>query len=462
MFAFGTPDAFHLGAEANMDSRWWLLGAATLIFACGGVNADALDTTGSDQPDAGALSSPSQGAGQTGLPCDVSRILHNDCQSCHSAPPAFGAPMPLVTYADTQAPSKTNPAEPVWQRMKARLHDSSSPMPPTGPIPPADLATLDAWFGAGAPASNAACGGEGDAGAPPSGADPLPCPPSEQKTFLAHGSGPGGKFHVDQNGGNEFACFTWNSPFGTPTQATAFAPVIDDKRVVHHWILYATATAQPDGQFGPCNMPVDATFVAGWAPGGTGTVLPPDVGQNLEGKGGSFILQLHYWNVAGYSDANDASGVAMCTTTTLRPKAAAIVTLGTVNISIPPHTADYGTTSTCTDSAASEIHVILTSPHMHTHGASFKTDIWRGGSSTKVDTLVDVPKWDFNNQAAHQVDIVLEPGDVLHTQCHYANTGDSTITFGERTENEMCYNFLLVWPVSAITSSLGTLRYCAY
>jgi hypothetical protein len=97
---------------------------------------------------------------------------------------------------------------------------------------------------------------------------------------------------------------------------------------------------------------------------------------------------------------------------------------------------------------------------MHTHGTSFKTDIWRGGSATNVDTLVDVPNWDFNNQAGHKVDMLLEPGDVLKTQCHYANTGDATITFGERTEDEMCFNFVLVWPTSAITSVFGQVTYC--
>jgi hypothetical protein len=368
--------------------------------------------------------------------------------------------MPLVTWDDTQRPSISNPAEPVWKRMKARLHDAKSPMPPVTPLATSDLAALDAWLDAGAPRAEGTCVSRADAGPQPaSGPDALPCPRSEQRTFLAHGAGPGGKFHVDQNGGNEYACFSWRSPFGTPTEATAFAPVIDDKRVVHHWILYQTASQQPDGQFGPCNMPSDARFVAGWAPGGGNTVLPTDVGQDLQGASGSFILQLHYWNVAGYADANDASGVAFCTTTTPRPHAAAVVALGTLNISIPPHTPDYVATATCTDKATSEIHIIRTAPHMHTHGTSFKTEILRAASSA-LDTLVDVPRWDFNNQAGREVDVLLNPGDVLRTQCHYTNAGDTTITFGERTEDEMCFNFVLVWPVSAITSIFGPVTYC--
>jgi len=409
----------------------------------------------------GSSHAPGAGAGGDGLPCDVSRVLGARCQKCHASSPVAGAPMPLVTYADTQRPSKTKPDEAVWQRMKSRLHDASNPMPPDGPLDPADLAALDAWIDGGAKPGTSACGAAPDAGAPvASGPSALPCPPSEQRTFLAHGDGPGGKFHVAKDAGNEYACFTWRTPFASPTQATAFAPVIDDARVVHHWILYKTATAQPDGAFGPCSMPADAQFVSGWAPGGGNTVLPPNVGQDLRGKGDSFILQLHYWNVAGYDDANDASGVAVCTTTTPRPETAAVVTLGTLGISIPPHASDVTATATCTDKATAPLHIINAAPHMHMHGTSFRTDIWRGGDPTRSETLVDVPRWDFNSQTGHPVDMMLNPGDVLRTQCHYRNDGDTTISFGERTEDEMCFDFVTVWPVSAITSIFGPVTYC--
>jgi Copper type II ascorbate-dependent monooxygenase, C-terminal domain/Copper type II ascorbate-dependent monooxygenase, N-terminal domain len=436
--------------------------AALALFACSGANPASPEALGAPPATPNANADADGGpADSGGLPCEVARVVKDVCQTCHSNPPAAGAPMPLVSWEDTQRPSKSNPAEPVWKRMKARLHDAAHPMPPITPLAPSDLAALDAWLDAGAPRSDASCAPPPDASAPPpSGPDALPCPASDRKTFLAHGAQPGSKFQVEASAGNEFACFTWRSPFGVPTQATAFAPVIDDKRVVHHWILYQSASQQPDGQFGPCNMPTDARFVAGWAPGGGNSVLPTDVGQNLQGQTGSFILQLHYWNTAGYTDANDASGVAMCTTTTPRPHAAAVVALGTLNIAIPPHTADYTANAACTDHATSDIHIINTAPHMHTRGTAFKTEILRGGNPLAADTLVDVPNWDFNNQAGHPVDMLLHPGDVLRTQCHYANTTDTTIRFGERTEDEMCFNFVLVWPVSAITSIFGPVTYC--
>src|SRR5438552_1530350 len=38
--------------------------------------------------------------GVNGLPCAVNDVLATRCQQCHSMPPKYGAPMPLVTWAD--------------------------------------------------------------------------------------------------------------------------------------------------------------------------------------------------------------------------------------------------------------------------------------------------------------------------------------------------------------------------
>src|SRR5580692_10111133 len=61
---------------------------------------------GSGGPDATAPTA----AGASTLPCDVDTVLVGHCQQCHSNPPQYGAPMPLVTYADLQAPSHSNPS----------------------------------------------------------------------------------------------------------------------------------------------------------------------------------------------------------------------------------------------------------------------------------------------------------------------------------------------------------------
>src|SRR5215510_14875228 len=39
---------------------------------------------------------------QTGLPCDVARILSTNCLVCHGPKPLPGVPMSLVTYEDLE------------------------------------------------------------------------------------------------------------------------------------------------------------------------------------------------------------------------------------------------------------------------------------------------------------------------------------------------------------------------
>jgi hypothetical protein len=43
------------------------------------------------------------------------------------------------------------------------------------------------------------------------------------------------------------------------------------------------------------------------------------------------------------------------------------------------------------------------------------------------------------------------PGDTLRTTCTYKNATAAPIRFGERTENEMCFNFVAVYPITRVT-----------
>src|ERR1700733_12775540 len=122
---------------------------ALAVAACSSTAADPLfaaPAAPGDGLDGGATDGAAPVVTSTGLPCDVARGLETRCQKCHAATPAFGAPMPLVTYDDTQRPAKSDPAQAVWQRMKVPLHDTATPMPPDGPLAAADLAALDAWL----------------------------------------------------------------------------------------------------------------------------------------------------------------------------------------------------------------------------------------------------------------------------------------------------------------------------
>jgi hypothetical protein len=88
---------------------------------------------------------------------------------------------------------------------------------------------------------------------------------------------------------------------------------------------------------------------------------------------------------------------------------------------------------------------------MHELGTRFVTEIRRGGDSGPAETLVEVDPWDFDGQTTYPHEgVVLEPGDAIVTRCTYDNPHDYTVTYGEDTEDEMCFNFLTVYPLDAL------------
>lgn len=387
---------------------------------------------------------PSAGAG---LPCDVLDVLVDHCWTCHGPEPMFGAPMPLASLEDFLVPATSDPARTVADLVPERLHDPVSIMPPEGELPPEAMSTLEGWIAAGMPRGNEDCD-EPDTGGGGEDVDDLPCTPSH--TFTAHASGSDAGFSVPTVD-DLYMCYTFKSPFSASTQITAYAPIVDDERVLHHWIMYKTATPQTDGGAGPCSMPWDAQFLAGWAPGGDNAVLPDHVGLETAGPDEWLILQVHYNNVAGHADSVDKSGVAFCTTETPRPNLAGVLWLGSVLIQIPPGAQDHPVSGSCTTNDwSSPFHVMSTSPHMHQLGRAFTTQIQRAGGGTEY--LTNEPNFSFENQKDYPNDpeVVINPGDSLSSTCLFDNPTGQTVYFGEGTSDEMCFNFVTGYPIDQI------------
>lgn len=412
------------------------------------------DDPGDDGDDDGAMDDHSgEPADLGGIPCDVREALAAECHECHAATPSFGAPMPLASFDDLHVPSNSDATRPVHELALQRMSGSMAPMPPGGAKDPAAAATITQWLAAGAPEDPTAdCDdGDGPINEPDNtGVDDLPCEPDV--VFAAH-SPTGGKFKVPEQGAEDmYQCFAFQSPFMPSTQATAWAPIIDDERVVHHWILYkSTDPSYEHGSVFPCDLSLQlsADFVAGWAPGGENTVMPDTAGLELGGPGTTYIMQVHYNNSAYYPDAEDNSGVAFCTTDTPRANTAGILTLGTVNINVPPGATAHETTGTCGawhNSGWPQLHVLASSPHMHEFGRAFSTYVESGPMVT------DVPVFDFNQQLNYLADpgIVLNPGDTIKTTCAFDNPTDHVVSFGEATGDEMCFNFVLVYPIDQL------------
>ena len=166
------------------------------------------------------------------------------------------------------------------------------------------------------------------------------------------------------------------------------------------------------------------------------------------------MLQVHYNNAAHHADAFDRSGVAFCTTPTPRANTAGVLTLGTTSIDIPPGAQGHEETGTCgflsTIGWPGPLHVLASSPHMHGLGRAFRTELEHLGGGSEL--LTDVPVFDSQSQGMYfnEPEVVVEPGDTLRSTCVFDNPGDTPVGFGEGTSDEMCFNFVVAYPIDQL------------
>lgn len=379
----------------------------------------------------------SSGAAPTndGLSCDVRAILKKSCFACHGATPQFGAPFSLATAADLRNHGS---------QVAMRIADAQRPMPPEpNPRLSADeQAVLTQYINAGAPVSTCADS---------SGGDPLPgsTPTTPQDPnvtcykFTARASAGGPKFTVPATP-DLYECFNYSPPWGSKkVQIVSARPIIDNSQVLHHWLLYNGDTPVSDGTHSDCiGAHPAAAMLAGWAPGGAAFEAPPDVGVQV--ASGGFTLEMHYNNKVGDGQL-DASGAEVCVTDKLRPNEAAIHWLGTQNLN------KQVASGICAPSNLTDVTILASTPHMHLQGRHLTTVINRRGGGT--ETLIDKP-FDFQTQVSYKTPAVIHPGDTLTTTCTFA----TPTPFGESTNQEMCYNFVLAYPAGGLAQFFQLLR----
>jgi hypothetical protein len=66
-------------------------------------------------------------------------------------------------------------------------------------------------------------------------------------------------------------------------------------------------------------------------------------------------------------------------------------------------------------------------------------------------------RFDFEEQQAHPLKpfVQLETGDKVITTCIYDNTTDRAVSFGEDTDDEMCFNFASYYPMGALRCGIA-------
>jgi hypothetical protein len=453
------------GSEAPMSSSLGAAGAfpsapitaGTVGVSHGAAGSISVGAAGAASANPGGVTPPPPAAGSaapSATPltwCDIEPVLKSNCQLCHAAMPLYGAPMPLVTYADLMAPSKLDATKPVFKLVGERVQDTARPMPPSGqPILTADgHAKLVTWTAAGAPQGPAqVCAAPGgDVTAPPPAiipgraitddAAPWPEDCGEHYKLVASGTG-GGKYQIAA-GRQFYANVMIPAPWGTKNvQALRFRAVVDNTKVLHHYILY-----------GP-----DQSFIDGWAPGQGGITMPPTVGMQL--PNGQYRLELHYNNETGTKMEEDASGIEVCVATTPRPNVAAVHELGSMAINVPAHGMQDLVAPCKPTVAKGMVHLMEVNPHMHRTGVHAKLTLKRGSGPEMI--VHDAP-FSFDDQRKYilpedgsAADLQVMPGDSLTATCSFKNDRNTPVTFGQNTEDEMCFFYVIAWPMGQLVN----------
>jgi len=249
--------------------------------------------------------------------------------------------------------------------------------------------------------------------------------------------------------------FDYKVPYTKPMVALSTKPIINNAKVLHHWLLFHTVsdTGNDGSHVNEIGLQIGKELVSGWAPGGNPPILPAGVGMEFPKPGGFLALEFHYFNNTG-AVAQDRSGVRLCMTSKIPDKVATVTWLGTEAINIPAN--GQGTAvGTCTPAGGAQkedIHLIFVSPHMHQAGTHMKTVINRKGGGTEI--VVDKP-FAFTDQREYEATNVIHPGDTLTTTCTWQNTTGRAIGFGTSTTAEMCYDFAFAYPAHAMPNPNG-------
>jgi hypothetical protein len=431
-------------ASSSGGSGGMAVPTATTPLPMGGAPSSVPTSTGTPPAENPPPAMPPDTDGTDSEWCSVKAIIDKNCLGCHTTPPAGGAPFPLTTYDEVTAPHPTKAGSKIYERIGVRVHADKAQaeglgvMPPGKPLAAADLALIDAWVAAGAPAGDdSTCGGSSGETPPPTEEEwPLKECDAVYK-IVAHGSGGIDTPAMAPAGQESHPQVAWDAPWGDEeVQAIAFRSITDNRTILHHWIL----NGKPGG------------FLTGWAPGEDGIKkMREDVGMMMPSGKDSLSLDMHYFNTTGTTAQPDNSGVEICVVKQehFRPIHAAVtMSLTSLLFAIPPNS-KYQTTATCTVSSSEPITLLSASPHAHKLAVRMVFTVDKANGENTV--MHDMP-FVFGEQKSYALDppVVVQKGDVINTTCYYENTTSSTVTFGESTTNEMCFNFALYYPAGAL------------
>ena len=363
----------------------------------------------------------------------ISRIVQSACLDCHRAGGA--GPFPLATYDDVVAHKGmirkvvADGRMPPW--FAAKEDGGHSRWINDRTLTATDRADLLAWLAGGTPAGDPA-----DAPLPRTypdvweiGEPDLVVTIPRPIAIKAEGTMPY-QTVVAETGLDEDR---W-------VQAVEVRPTA--RAVVHHVLVFTTSGEK--GLRGRDRVRERDGFFAAYVPGNSHQVYPTGFAKKLP-KGIKLAFQIHYTPNGTATEDQLAIGFRFAKQP---PKhELKVVGLANMKIEIPPGAADHADTARLRIPADVVIRAFM--PHMHVRGKACRYELTAGGKS---QTLLDVPRYDFNWQLRYELaePLAVPRGSTLTFTARYDNSEKNpanpdptrTVRWGPQTFDEMLLGYV--------------------
>ncbi len=379
---------------------------------------------------------------------DVAPIVHQRCASCHRS--GEGAPFELLAYEDVRRRAKQVALVTRERIMPPWPPDRSNRFVEDRSLPEEEIEILQRWVESGCP--------EGDPAE-------LPAPP-----VFPHGWQLGEPdavaempetYTVPAEGGDIYRNFVIRAPVGELRHVRTVEWRPDNKRVVHHAVLYVdgsgTARAQDRAdpfpgyegmELGIPRIP-DGQFVS-WTPGKVPGPGQDGIAWRLDPET-DLVLQLHLRPSGKPEPVRVSLGLHFADEPpTRRPMT---IRLWSRDIDIPPGEPAYAVDASY--ELPVDVRVLVVYPHAH----YLATDVT--GTATLPDgtqkSLIHIPRWSFDWQQEYTYaePLFLPRGTQVSIHYLYDNSADNPynpsspprrVVHGYRSEDEMAELLLHVLP----------------
>lgn len=171
--------------------------------------------------------------------------------------------------------------------------------------------------------------------------------------------------------------------------------------------------------------------------------FPTGVGIKVT-AGTKIHLNLHLYNASDETLSGD-SAILVKAQSTPPPMLAEMVFAGKMFFSIPAMTQDHVVQGGCTVNNPYTLFAVW--PHMHQIAKHQRVELIRGGVTTM---LHDLP-YEFSEQKYYlqSPEIQVQSGDRINVTCTYTNNTAQDVTYGDSSNQEMCFSGLYKYPATS-------------